>query len=96
MTTLFGLLIFAVHEIKILLHMENAPRYCSITNEPMWEGWYFEGIGFFYVKYEKDALRICQNYDYATLDEAYEDEFMYWTDWHDIPKDEWDEAPKVH
>ncbi len=72
--------------------MENAPRYCSITNEPMWEGWYFEGIGFFYVKYEKDALRICQNYDYATLDEAFEDEFMYWTDWHDIPKDEWDNA----
>jgi hypothetical protein len=48
--------------------MENAPRYCSITNEPMWEGWYFEGIGFFYAKYEKDALRICQEHDYATLD----------------------------
>ncbi len=93
------MLIFAVHEIKILLHMENAPRYCSITNEPMWEGWYFEGIGFFYAKYEKDALRICQEHDYATLDEAFEDEFMYWTDWHDTPKDEWDlptNLPKAH
>ena len=61
----------------------------------MYEGWYFEGLGL-YVKHEEDALRICKNYDYATLDEAYEDDMMYWTDWHDIPKDEWDEAPKVH
>jgi len=97
LTTLFGFLIFAVHEIKILLHMENAPRYCSITNEPMWEGWYFEGIDM-YVKYEDDAKRICTNYEYATLALAFADDFMYWTDWHSEPESEWHEAgaPEVH
>jgi hypothetical protein len=74
--------------------MENAPRYCSITNEPMWEGWYFEGLDM-YVKYEDEAKRICTDYDYATLHEAYEDGMMYWTEWYTEPESEWHEAPKV-
>tara|TARA_R110002049_G_scaffold37851_6_gene118421 strand:- start:1164 stop:1391 length:228 start_codon:yes stop_codon:yes gene_type:complete len=75
--------------------MENAPRYCSITNEPMTEGWYFEGLDI-YVKYEDEAKRICTKYNYATLALAFADDFMYWTEWHSEPESEWHEAPKIH
>ena len=40
-------------KISIIPHMKNAPRYCTITNEPMFEGWYFEGLGFFYASTRK-------------------------------------------
>ena len=58
--------------------VECHDRICSATNEVMSEGW-VAGDGDAYFKYEKDALLYAQLKGYANLSEAYEDEFMYWT-----------------
>ena len=72
----------------------KAPRYCSVTEEPMFEGWCVQD-GEYYFKYAPDALQCAKDAGYADLEEAYEDGFMYYTDWVDIPDDEWDEPPFV-
>ena len=57
-------------------------RVCDVTNEGMNEGWVF-GDGEGYFKYEKDALEWAIANGYADLDEAYEDDAIYWTEWED-------------
>ena len=76
--------------------MQNikAPRYCSITNQPMFEGWCVQD-GESYIKHEHNAIKCAKAAGYADLEEAHEDDFMYYTDWVDIPDDEWDEPPFV-
>lgn len=59
-----------------------APRVCSHTGEGMWEGW-CAGDGAHYFKYEKDALNYAISVGYDSIDEAYDDEHMYWTQWED-------------
>ncbi len=68
------------------------PRYCDVTHEGMWEGWCIND-GESYIKHEADALKCATDAGYKDIEQAYEDEFMYWTDWHEIPKDEWDQPP---
>ena len=72
---------------------KKAPRYCSITLEPMFEG-FCVCDGAMYIKLEKDATAHVIQAGYKDLDDAYEDEYIYFTDWHDIPLEEWDDAPK--
>jgi hypothetical protein len=57
-------------------------RQCSITNEGMNEGWCF-GDGQDYAKYEKDAIQLAKDYGYDSIEDAYEDEACYWTEWED-------------
>jgi hypothetical protein len=61
--------------------MEYA-RQCDKTKEGMNEGWVV-GDGEAYYKYESDILARCKEAGYADLNEAYDDEFMYWTEWED-------------
>lgn len=53
-------------------------RQCDITNEGMNEGWV---VGDMYIKYESDAVDFCKaNYN-MTLQKAYDNELIYWTEW---------------
>jgi len=57
-------------------------RQCSITGEGMDEGWFSDEADK-YFKYEKDALKCCIEYGYKNIDEAYNNDFIYWTQWND-------------
>lgn len=70
----------------------RAPRYCSITHQPMFEGWCIAD-GAMYIKDMDDANAHAVDAGYANLEEAYDDDYMYFTDWLDIPEDEWDDVP---
>ena len=62
--------------------MKKFARQCSVTGEPMNEGWCF-GDGCDYAKYETDAIKLAKDYGYDSLEEAYDDECCYWTEWED-------------
>ena len=62
--------------------MRKFARQCDLTNELMNEGWVI-GDGDIYIKYEDDALKIAIEMGYESIDEAYEDDAMYWTEWED-------------
>jgi hypothetical protein len=72
---------------------EKYPRYCDVTHEGMWEGWCVAD-GAMYIKYEEDANEHARSEGYEDIEEAFHEDYMYWTEWHEIPKDEWDE-PKT-
>lgn len=55
-------------------------RKCTATGELMNEGWYAEGT-MSYFKYEADAVKYCNELGYNSLDEAYEADEIYWTEW---------------
>lgn len=55
-------------------------RKCTATGELMNEGWYAEGT-MSYFKYETDAVKYCKELGYNSLDEAYEADEIYWTEW---------------
>jgi len=57
-------------------------RQCSITSEGMNEGWCF-GDGQEYAKYEEGAIQIANDWGYKTLQQAYDDDACYWTEWED-------------
>ena len=76
---------------QALQHL-RAPRYCSITFQPMFEGWLT--IDFDYIKDEKDAKSHAIEKGFASLEDAFEQGYMWWTDWHDSPVDEWDDMPE--
>jgi hypothetical protein len=62
--------------------MRKFARQCSITGEGMNEGWCF-GDGQYYVKHENDALALALKYGYNSIDDAFEDDAVYWTEWED-------------
>jgi hypothetical protein len=62
--------------------MEKFARQCSVTGEGMNEGWVF-GDGDKYAKYEHDAWGIASDYGYESIDDAYNDDACYWTEWED-------------
>ena len=70
----------------------RAPRYCSITHQPMFEGWCVAD-GAMYIKYMEDANAHAVIAGYANVEEAYNDDYMYWTDWEEIPEEDWDDIP---
>jgi len=54
-------------------------RICSVTGEEMTEGWVWDD-GEAYFKYDKDALKKCKKNDYISLDHAFDDDRIYWTE----------------
>ena len=62
-----------------IYNMENYARKCSVTGEGMNEGWYAEGCGMYFAN-ESDALQWCIDNEYKDLQEAYDDEAIYWTE----------------
>ena len=77
------------------------PRYDSLTNKGMFEGYCIDG-GMYYASSEQSLLCILRqeygaNYmddDQTILDHYYLSELYEWTSWEDIPDDEWDCPPK--
>jgi hypothetical protein len=66
-------------------------RKCDITGEGMNEGYCIQD-GLMYIKYEKDMLQhILDKTDYDSIEDAYEDDYYYFTDWFDTieEEDEW-------
>lgn len=63
-----------------LIEEEENARIDSDTGQIIFEGWYFEELGLYY-GHESTALELCQHHDYKDLDEAYKDDFCYWTAW---------------
>ena len=64
-------------------------RRCDITGEGMNEG-YIVGDGFMHIKYEKDLIALIRSWgvdennelsDDFILNESYENEEYYWTEW---------------
>lgn len=56
------------------------PRKCSITGQGMYCGWCFHD-GEIYVKYKSAAIKMAKSLGYKNLNEAYDDEAVYWTQW---------------
>tara|TARA_R110001632_G_scaffold40899_1_gene102624 strand:+ start:544 stop:804 length:261 start_codon:yes stop_codon:yes gene_type:complete len=63
----------------------DATLYARIdtdSKEGMNEGWVI-GDGTYYVKEEGDAIDFAIDAGYASLDEAFEDDYIYYTEWED-------------
>lgn len=64
--------------------MENGEKFarrCDITGEGMNEG-YCIGDGGMYIKGDMAMLQhITDETEYSTIDEAYEDDYYYYTEW---------------
>jgi len=59
---------------------EVYPRYCDITGEGMWSGYYVNDNA--YIKYDDDLeAYIKKETEYDSVDEAHEDEYYYYTEW---------------
>jgi len=57
-------------------------RVCSVTGCGMNEGWVVcDGV--IYFSNEEDAIKWCTDNGYASIDEAYEDDAIYYTAWED-------------
>lgn len=67
------------------------PRVCSITGEGMWEGYCFRN-GEEYAIDKESAMIIVKRDGYESLDESYEDENHYYTEWEDLDEDGWYES----
>lgn len=72
---------------KNIEETEKFSRQCYMSGEGMNEGYYIECLGL-YIKKTEDFLKyIKAETEYSSIEEAYEDEYYYWTDWHqDEPK----------
>jgi hypothetical protein len=66
--------------------MEKFARRCDATGKGMNEGYCF-GDGEAYFIHESDALEFALKRGYSTLDEAYEDDAYYYTEWEEIDDD---------
>ena len=55
-------------------------RICSYTNEPMNEGWVVND-GEEYIKHEDIAIKAVNDMGYKSINEAYKDNAIYWTEW---------------
>ena len=67
-------------------------RRCDVTGEGMNEG-YVVGDGDFYIKYETDAEKWCKEAEYVSIEDAFDEEAIYWTEWDaDDDEDEWYES----
>jgi hypothetical protein len=66
-------------------------RKCSKTGEGMDEGWHFEETGEYFA-HEEDALEAVKRVGWGSLQDAYDNDTMFWTTWHDeLPEYEEDE-----
>lgn len=58
----------------------DSKRICSVTGEEMIEGWVVND-GELYFKYEKDAVAWCISNGYKDLQEGFDSDVIYWTEW---------------
>lgn len=67
-------------------------RKCDVTGEGMNEGWVIGG-GDSYIKHEADALAYAKEQGYASIEDAFDEDAIYWTEWDaDDDEDEWFES----
>lgn len=66
--------------------MEKFARLDSVTGKGMNSGFVIEHLDF-YCESEINALTKVQTLGYKTLEEAYNDEVYYYTEWEDIDED---------
>lgn len=64
------------------MNRQTFARKCSITGVGMNEGYCF-GDGIAYAATRKAAIQIAKEWGYKSLNQAYEDEAYYWTEWDD-------------
>jgi len=63
--------------------MMKYARQCDVTGEGMNNGFVICD-GDMYIKYEKHmSEHITKDTDYASMEEAYEDDYYYYTEWDD-------------
>ncbi len=55
-------------------------RRCDVSGEGMNEG-YLIGEGLMYIKYDSDMVKHIEESGYDSLDEAYMDDYYYYTEW---------------
>ena len=84
-----GSLDFTITEYKKITY--KFPRVCSITGEGMWEGYCFRN-GEEYAIDKESAMTIVKRDGYESLDDSYEDENHYYTEWEDLDEDGWYES----
>ena len=58
-------------------------RVCDITNKGMNEGYCIED-GLMYIKNESDMIKHIKSVGYKSLDEAYNNEYYYYTEWYEV------------
>jgi len=66
--------------------MEKIDKYvrvCDVTSEGMNEGFCIED-GHMYIKNKSDMINHIKSVGYKTLDEAYNDEYYYYTEWYEV------------
>lgn len=63
------------------------PRKCDITGMGMWEGYCF-GDGQDYAIDKSGASTIAAQYGYETLEEAWEDDAYYFTEWQELDEED--------
>ena len=62
-------------------------RRCDVTNKGMNEGYCIDGGGM-YIASEVDMLKHLEEHTaYASMEEAFEDEYCYYTEWSDLDED---------
>jgi hypothetical protein len=73
--------------------MENFKfaRRCNITGEGMNEGWVTNDQCWF-GKYETDAENWCKEDGYASLEDAIDDDAIWWTEWDELDNIGWYES----
>lgn len=65
---------------ELMVDGQRFARKCDMTGEGMDDGWVFGG-GELYAKYESAALFFAKRLGYSSIDEAYNDDACYWTEW---------------
>jgi hypothetical protein len=72
---------------KIICPSERYARRCDVTGKGINEGYVFcDGV--FYCSTEEQALAEVKKDGYDTLEQAYEDDFYYYTEWEEIDYDD--------
>jgi hypothetical protein len=67
-------------------------RRCDVSNEGMNEGWVI-GDGVMYIKSETEAEKWAIENGYANIEDALDEDAIYWTEWEEIEDDdEWYES----
>lgn len=76
--------------------MKKFARQCDATGKGMNEGFVF-GNGEMYFSEEIYALEYAIKIGYDNLDDAYNDDAYYYTEWDEVDEDEWyDEDGSIH
>jgi hypothetical protein len=71
--------------------MKKFARKCDVTGRGMNKGFVI-GNGEMYIKDDSDMLAHVIEQGYSSMDEAYDDEYYYYTEWNDKDDYEWVEV----